>query len=94
MKAREGSRRFSDPKKKRLAPGEVLRKFGWRRVLVCEKLCRRLQEFGKKLPGVQRVKHHMSCILTMYHHNFLKYLCFIMQLILECHNYVTLIIPT
>ena len=54
MKAREGSRRFSDPKK-RLAPGEVLRKFGWRRGVVCEKLCRRLQEFGKKVPGVQRV---------------------------------------
>ena len=35
MKAREGSRRFSDPKK-RLAPGEVLRKFGWRREVVCE----------------------------------------------------------
>ena len=55
MKAREGSRRFSDLKK-RLAPGVVLRKFGWRRGVVCEKLCRRLQEFGKKLPGVQRVK--------------------------------------
>ena len=55
MKAREGSRRFLDPKK-RLAPGEVLRKFGWRRGVACEKLCRRLQEFGKKVPGVQRVK--------------------------------------
>ena len=57
MKAREGSRRFSDPKK-RLAPGEVLRQFGWRRGVVCEKLCRRLQEFGKKVPGVQRVNRH------------------------------------
>ena len=57
MKAREGSRRFSDPKK-RLAPGEVLRKFGWRRGVVCEKLCRRLQEFGKKVPGVQRVNNN------------------------------------
>ena len=54
MKSREGSRRFSDPIK-RLAPGEDLRKFGWRRGVVCEKLCRRLQEFGKKVPGVQRV---------------------------------------
>ena len=54
MKAREGSRRFSDPKRS-LAPGEVLRKFGWRRGVVCEKLCRRLQEFGKKVLGVQRV---------------------------------------
>ena len=53
MKARKGSRRFSDSKK-RLAPGEVLRKMSWRRV-VCEKLSRRLQEFGKKLLGVQRV---------------------------------------
>ena len=53
MKAREASRRFSDSKK-RLTPGEVLRKMSWRRV-VCEKLSRRLQEFGKKLLGVQRV---------------------------------------
>ena len=35
-----------------------MRKFGWRRGVVCEKLCRRLQEFGKKSPGVQRVKTH------------------------------------
>ena len=62
MKAREGSRRFSDPKK-RLAPGEVLRKFGWRRGVVCEKLCRRLQEVGKKLPGVQRVKIEFGTVL-------------------------------
>ena len=55
MKAREGSRRFSDSKK-RLAPGEVLRKLSRRRGVVCEKLSRRLQEFGKKLLGVQRVK--------------------------------------
>ena len=54
MKAREGSRRFSDSKK-RLAPGEVLRKMSWRRGVVCEKLSRRLQKFGKKLLGVQRV---------------------------------------
>ena len=53
MKAREGSRRFSDPKKTSGA-GEVLRKFG--RGVVCEKLCRRLQEFDKKSPSVQRVK--------------------------------------
>ena len=55
MKAREGSRRFTDSKK-RLAPGEVLRKMSWRRGVVCEKLSRRLQEFGKKLLGLQRVK--------------------------------------
>ena len=62
MKAREGSRRFSDSKK-RLAPGEVLRKISWRRGVVCEKLSRRLQEFGKKLLGVQRVNYcvYLSC---------------------------------
>ena len=43
MKAREGSRRFRDSKK-RLAPRESRRKNVWRR-----------QEFGKKTPGVQRV---------------------------------------
>ena len=58
MKAREGSRRFSDSKK-RLAPGEVLRKMSWRRGVVCEKLSR--QEFGKKLLGVQRVKYYPTC---------------------------------
>ena len=52
MKAREGSQRFSHSKK-RLAPGEVLRKLSRRREVVCEKLSRRLQEFGKKLLGVQ-----------------------------------------
>ena len=59
MKAREGSRRFSDSKK-RLAPGEVLRKMSWRQGVVCEKLSRRLQEFGKKLLGVQRVNKSNS----------------------------------
>ena len=54
MKAREGSQRFSDSKK-RLAPGEVLRKLSRRRGVVCEKLSRRLHEFGKKLLGIQRV---------------------------------------
>ena len=60
MKAREGSRRFSDSKK-RLAPGEILRKMSWRRGVVCEKLSRRRQEFGKKLLGVQRV--NVCCIM-------------------------------
>ena len=81
MKAREGSRRFSDPKK-RLAPGEVLRKFGWCRGVVCEKLCRRLQEFDKKLPGVQTVK---IIEMPVYYYNHLNhfeifyFLCFTMQ---------------
>ena len=68
MKAQEGSRRFSDPKKS-LAPWEVLRKFGWRRGVVCEKLCRRLQEFGKKVPGVQMVNnpsHHRIISIWTY----------------------------
>ena len=62
MKAREGSRRFSDSKK-RLAPGEVLRKMSWRRGVVCEKLSQRLQAFGKKLLGVQRVNSHRCAVI-------------------------------
>ena len=46
MKAGEWSRRFSDSKK-RLAPGEDWQKLSRRRAVVCEKLSRRLQEFGK-----------------------------------------------
>ena len=39
MKAREGSRRFSDSKK-RLAPGGSLRKLSWRRAVVQQKITR------------------------------------------------------
>ena len=46
MKAREGSWRFSDSKK-RLAPGEVLRKMSWRRGVVCEKQAGADRSLGK-----------------------------------------------
>ena len=47
MKAREGSRRFSDSKK-RLAPGGSLRKNVWRQGEVCEKTSGARGKFAKK----------------------------------------------
>ena len=47
MKAREGSRRFSNSKK-RLAPGGSLRKNVWRQGEVCEKTSGARGKFAKK----------------------------------------------